>query len=127
MDTGLLCYLVGLRDVEHAAAGPMGGAIFENLVISDLYKTYLHRGEEPSLYYWRTAAGAEVDVLIETQSGLVPIEIKLSETPRPEMAKELLTFRRDFKGKALPGYVVHPGSVVLPLGEGVTALPLSRL
>ncbi len=61
MDTSLLCYLVGLRDVEHAFAGPMGGAIFENLVIADLYKTYLHRGEEPPLYYWRTAAGSEVD------------------------------------------------------------------
>ena len=43
MDTGLLCYLVGLRDVEHAVAGPMGGAIFENLVIADVYKTFLHQ------------------------------------------------------------------------------------
>ena len=127
IDTGLLCYLVGLRDMEHAAAGPMGGAIFENLVISDLYKTYLHRGEEAPLYYWRTVAGAEVDVIIETQSGLIPIEIKLSETPRPEMAKEMLTFQRDFKEKALPGYVVHPGNTTLPLGQGVIALPMSGL
>jgi uncharacterized protein len=127
VDTGLLCYLVGLRDREHAAAGPMGGAIFENLVISDLYKSYLHRGEEPSLYYWRTAAGSEVDLVVETQSGLVPIEIKLSATPRPEMAREILSFQRDFKEKALPGYVIHPGNMLLPLGQGVTALPLNRL
>jgi predicted AAA+ superfamily ATPase len=127
MDTGLLCYLVGLRDVEHAAAGPMGGAIFENLVVADLYKTYLHRGEEPVMYYWRTAAGSEVDVIIETQSGLVPIEIKLSETPRFEMSKEIHAFQRDFKEKAQAGYVLHPGDVVLPLGQGVTALPLDML
>lgn len=127
VDTGLLCYLVGLRDVEHASAGPMGGAIFENLVISDLFKSYLHRGEEPALYYWRTAAGSEVDLVIETQSGLIPIEIKLSATPRPEMAKEILSFQRDFKQKALPGYVIHPGNTLLPLGQGVTALPLNRL
>jgi predicted AAA+ superfamily ATPase len=127
VDTGLLCYLVGLRDVEHAAAGPMGGAIFENLVISDLFKIYLHRGEEPALYYWRTSAGSEVDVVIETQSGLIPIEIKLSSTPRPEMAKEIRSFQRDFKVKALPGYVIHPGNLLLPLGQGVTALPLNRL
>lgn len=126
-DTGLLCYLVGLRDAEHASAGPMGGAIFENLVIADLYKTYLHRGEDPAMYYWRTTAGSEVDVIIETQSGLVPLEIKLSQTPRLEMAKELQTFRRDFKEKALPGYVIHPGNIALPLGEDITALPLSRL
>ena len=126
-DTGLLCYLVGLRDTEHAASGPMGGAIFENLVISDLYKTYLLRGEDPAMYYWRTVAGSEVDVVIETQSGLVPLEIKLSQTPRLEMAKELHAFQRDFKENALPGYVIYPGDTVLPLGEGVTALPLNRL
>ncbi len=126
-DTGLLCYLVGLRDVEHAAAGPMGEAIFENMVIADLYKSFLHRGEEPPLYYWRTVAGSEVDLIIDTQSGLVPIEIKLSETPRPEMAKELHAFQRDFKKKALPGYVIYPGNTVLPLGQGVASLPLSRL
>ncbi len=127
MDTGLLCYLVGLRDIEHAVAGPMGGAIFENLVIADVYKTFLHRGEEPSLYYWRTVAGSEVDLVIETQTGLVPIEIKLSATPRPEMARELLAFQRDFKDKALPGYVVCQGSMALPLGPGVTTLPLEQL
>jgi predicted AAA+ superfamily ATPase len=127
MDTGLLCYLVGLRDMEHAAAGPMGGAIFENLVIADLYKTYLHRGEEPSMYYWRTVAGSEVDIIIETQSGLLPLEVKLSQTPRLDMAKEIHAFQRDFGGKALPGYVIHPGSMLLPLGQGVTALPLGML
>lgn len=126
-DTGLLCYLVGLRDTEHASAGPMGGAIFENLVIADLYKTFLHRGEEPAMYFWRTTAGSEVDLILETQSGLIPLEIKLSQTPRLEMAKEIQAFRRDFTTKALPGYVVYPGDIVLPLGEGATALPLSRL
>jgi len=127
VDTGLLCYLVGLRDIEHAAAGPMGKAIFENLIVSDLYKTYLHRGDEPPLYYWRTVAGSEVDLVIETQSGLIPMEIKLSETPRPEMAKGILGFQRDFKKKALPGYIIHPGTITLPLGQGITALPLNKL
>ena len=127
MDTGVLCYLVGLRDTVHAAAGPMGGALFENLVISELYKSYLHRGEEPTLYYWRTAAGSEVDVVVDTQFGLIPIEIKLSETPRTEMAKEIHAFQLDFKEKSLPGYVIYPGNQVLPLGQGVTTLPIYDL
>jgi predicted AAA+ superfamily ATPase len=126
-DTGLLCYLVGLRDIEHAASGPMGGAIFENLVVAELFKIYIHRGEEPALYYWRTAAGSEVDMVIETQDQLVPIEIKQSETPRLEMAKEIVNFQKDFEGKAGQGYVLHPGSVTLPLGRGVVTMPLSNL
>ena len=54
-DTGLLCYLVGLRETEHAAAGPMAGALMENLVVAEPLKTSLHRGEEPAIYFWRTA------------------------------------------------------------------------
>jgi predicted AAA+ superfamily ATPase len=127
MDTGLLCYLVGLRQAEHAAAGPMGGAIFENLVAAELYKTLAHRGEEPAMYFWRTAAGSEVDVIVEIQGRLLPIEVKLSSTPRPEMAGEIARFRKDFGDRALPGYVVHPGDTLLPLGEGVLALPFALL
>ncbi len=127
VDTGLLCYLVGLRDVEHAAAGPMGGAIFENLVVAELLKRYTHRGEEPALYYWRTAAGSEVDVVIETQDRLIPLEIKQSETPRPEMARGIISFQTDFGDKAGQGYVIHPGKMTLPLGKGVMTLPLANL
>jgi len=127
VDTGLLCYLVGLRDAQHAASGPMGGAIFENLVTAELYKTYMHRGEEPAMYFWRTAAGSEVDLVIETQDRLIPIEIKQSVTPRSEMAAGIINFRRDFGDKAGHGYVIHPGKMILPLGSGALALPLSTL
>lgn len=126
-DTGLLCYLVGLRDPGHAAAGPMGGAIFENLVVAELFKRYLHRGEEPALYFWRTASRSEVDLIIETAGRLIPVEIKQSETPRPEMAKKIAAFQRIFEGRAGQGYVIHPGKMVLLLGAGVLALPLSAL
>ncbi len=127
MDTGLLCNLVGLRDVEHAYAGPMGRLIFENMVVADLYKTYLHRGEESPLYFWRTSLGDEVDLVIDTQTGLLPVEIKLSETPNLEMASGIKVFQEAFGEKARPGIVVHPGDMLLPLGKGVTTLPLNRL
>jgi uncharacterized protein len=126
-DTGLLCYLVGLRDAEHAASGPMGGAIFENLVVADIYKTLLHCGEEPALYFWRTAAGAEVDLVVDIGSRLVPIEIKSSATPRPEMARSITAFRRDLGDRVGDGYVIHPGRTALPLGGGTLALPFAAL
>jgi hypothetical protein len=75
---GLLCYLVGLRDIDHAAAGPMGGEFFENWVIADFLKTFLHRGEESIMYFWQTATGSGVVILIETQTRLVPVEVKLT-------------------------------------------------
>jgi len=127
MDTGLLCYLVGLREPRHAASGPMGGALFENLVAAELYKTMLHRGEQPVLYFWRTASGSEVDFIVETHNQLIPLEVKLSATPRAEMARGIASFRKDFGDRVGAGYVIHPGNTILPLGEGTLALPFSDL
>lgn len=127
LDTGSLCYLTGLKDATHAASGPMGGAIFETAVVGEIYKTLVHRGEEPRLYFWRTASGMEVDIIVESGGMLVPVEVKLSSTPRPAMAKGINAFRSLFGDRATTGYVVHPGDVTLPLGDGNKALPFARL
>jgi predicted AAA+ superfamily ATPase len=126
-DVGTLCYLTGLKDPEHAASGPMGGAILETAVLSEIVKTLTHRGMEPRVYFWRTSSGTEVDIVVETGRKLVPIEVKLSSTPRPAMASSIRTFQEDFGARAMPGYVVHPGDVRLPLGSNVTALPFAGL
>ena len=126
-DTGTLCYLAGLRDPEHAASGPMGGAILETAAVSEIFKTLVHRGIEPRIYFWRTSVGTEVDIVVESAGRLVPLEVKLTSTPRPAMAKSLKTFREDFGDRAVPGYVLHTGDVRLPLGESVTALPFTEL
>ncbi|MEN6368827.1 MAG: ATP-binding protein [Thermotogota bacterium] len=126
-DVGTLCYLSGLRDPEHAAAGPMGGAILETAVVSEVEKAYVHRGEVPRLWFWRSSAGTEVDLLVETDRALIPIEVKLSGTPRPAMAAGIARLRSDLGSRVGPGYVVHPGDVTLPIAPGVTALPFGSL
>lgn len=126
-DVGTLCYLVGLKDPEHAASGPMGGALLETAALSEIVRALTHRGIDPQVYFWRTLAGLEVDFVVDTGAGLVPIEVKSSATPRPGMANAIRTFQGDLKGAARPGYVVHPGDVRVPLGPAVTALPFSDL
>ena len=126
-DVGTLCYLAGLKDPAHAASGPMGGAIMETAVLSEIFKTLTHRGIDPQIYFWRTLAGMEVDFVVEATTGLVAIEVKLSATPRPAMAAAIKTFQGDMKSAAMHGYVVHPGDIHLPLGPGVTALPFADL
>lgn len=126
-DVGTLCYLTGLKDPEHAASGPLGGPIMETAVLSEIIKSLAHRGIDPQVYFWRTTAGAEVDILVETGGELVPIEVKLSATPRPAMASDLKSFHKDFPNKTRPGYVIHPGDACLPLGQNITALPFARL
>lgn len=126
-DVGTLCYLAGLKDPEHAFAGPMGGAILETAVLSELVRTITHRGRTPRVFFWRTTAGREIDFIIESDSGLVPIEVKLSATPRYAMASNITNFQRDLPDESTQGFVVHPGSVQSPLADGVRSLPFSLL
>lgn len=127
MDVGTLCYLTGLKDPEHAAHGPMGGALMETAVISEVVKRYLHVGVEPQVYFWRTAAGSEVDLIIESEGKLIPIEVKMSATPRPAMAQGIKNFRRDMGDKAPSGFLIFPGRNRLPLGSEVVALPFEQI
>lgn len=99
----------------------------ETAVLSEITRTLTHRGEAPRVYFWRTRAGSEVDFVLEAGGKLVPIEVKASATPRPPMARPIRTLQSDFGEAAVPGYVVHPGDVRLPLGQGATALPFGEL
>lgn len=126
-DTGILTYLTGLKSAEHAASGPMAGAIFETAVFSELIKYYYHQGQMPSLHFWRTATGQEVDFLVENEKGLVPIETKTSATPASSMAAGILSLRNDLGDKVGKGYLVHPGKVKLTLGQNTVALPFNEL
>ena len=94
-DTGTLCHLAGLKTAEHAAAGPMGGSILETAVVSEIFKSYWNRGMEPLVWFWRTSTGTEVDVVVESEGRLVPVEVKLSATPVPGMARGIAMFRKD--------------------------------
>ncbi len=67
-DTGTLCYLVGLRDASHAAAGPMGGPLFETAVLMEIVKAFVHRGEEPPVYFWLVAASFKLSGLSEASA-----------------------------------------------------------
>ncbi len=80
LDTGLLCWLLGIHKPEQLATHPLRGAIFETWVVSELRKNHLNQGKRPAFYFWRDSNGNEVDLIIETAEGLMPIEIKAGQT-----------------------------------------------
>ena len=124
-DVGTLCYLAGLRDPDHAALGPLGGAILETAVLSEIQRTLAHRGEFPAIYFWRTASGSEVDFLVKHESRLIPIEVRLSDTPNRAMARAARSLVRGLGAKR--GYLIHTGTTDHSLGGGIQSLPFSRL
>jgi uncharacterized protein len=96
-------------------------------VVGEILRRLRGRGLEPRVSHWRTAAGSEVDVLVEVSGLRIPIEIKQSATPHPRMARQVHGLRRDLGDATHPGFVVHAGDVLLPLGEGTIALPFAKL
>jgi hypothetical protein len=85
------------------------------------------KGIDPQVYFWRTSHGTEVDVVIEQQGQLVPVEVKQTATPRPAMASGLVSFMTDYADVTDKGWLVHLGNTVLPLAPGVIATPFAEL
>lgn len=86
-DTGLVCYLTKWSSAETLESGAMNGAILENYVVAEIMKTYLNSGKEPFIYYYRDKDAKEIDIVLEHDGVLNPIEIKKSSNPGPELIK----------------------------------------
>ena len=84
-DTGLVCYLTRWSSPEVALNGAMSGALLENYAVAEVVKSYYHNAKEPWLYYYRDRDGREIDLLMEADGLLHPIEIKRSAHPDRRM------------------------------------------
>lgn len=80
-DTGLVCYLTKWSSPEVAESGAMSGALLENYAVSEIMKGYHNAGREPYLYFYRDRDAKEIDVIIEGDGKLCPLEIKKTATP----------------------------------------------
>ena len=81
-DTGLACWLLGIRTPEQLRSHPLRGAIFETWVVSEAYKQRMNCGDGPyGLSFYRTRDGAEVDLIVESPDGLQLVEAKAGATP----------------------------------------------
>ena len=87
LDTGLCSYLTGWSSPEVIEKGAMNGAFFETFVVSEILKSYRHNGERPLIYWYRDTQQKEIDLLIEREGILHPIEIKLTSNPNKSMLK----------------------------------------
>ena len=86
-DTGLVCYLTKWSNAETLESGAMNGAVLENYVVAEITKTYLNSGREPYMYYYRDKDMKEIDVVMEHDGVLNPIEIKKTSNPGMELTK----------------------------------------
>ncbi|UCG33768.1 MAG: ATP-binding protein [Phycisphaerales bacterium] len=84
-DTGLVCWLLGIRDVSQLRLHPLRGAIFETWVVSEIVKHRLNRGEHAGLYFYRDRQGVEGDLIVEEGGRLSVVEAKAGQTATPDV------------------------------------------
>jgi uncharacterized protein len=112
----------------HLAGDPEpGGAHLENLVLQDLLAWRDARIERAEIFYWRTAVGEEVDLVVEAGGKLLPIEVKATERPRLADTAHLRTLRAEYGRKARAGLLLHTGETLEWLAPDVLAAPWWRV
>lgn len=86
-DSGIVCYLTRWSSPETAMEGAMSGALLENYTVAEIIKTYQNTGQEPFLYYYRDKDAREIDLILERDGKLFPIEIKKMASPPKKLTK----------------------------------------
>ena len=124
-DTGLLHAFLGIDTRSALDTHPARGLSWEAFVIDQLISALQRVRPGSQAYFWGTAQGQEVDLLIDHGSRQVPIEIKLHSAPTLDDARGVLTCMEHLE---LPrGYLIHSGREQYSLGRHITALPAERV
>jgi predicted AAA+ superfamily ATPase len=121
-DSGLACYLNAIPTPESLLSSPLFGHLFESWGAGWIARQTQRLPLAPSLYHWRTHNGAEVDVVIEFNGRLYPLEFKAASHLTGYDARGILAFRQTY-ARVAPGVVVYGGREPFRVAEQVAAIP----
>jgi predicted AAA+ superfamily ATPase len=122
-DTGLAAYLLRLSSPQAVQGHPAFGALFETLIVTECYKQIQQQDLVPVLHHYRQHSGAEVDLILEKDGRLFPVEVKAASSVRPGDARSIHIFQDKLGDEAQPGLIVYGGSRVIKLTEHCAAIP----
>jgi predicted AAA+ superfamily ATPase len=130
-DTGFLLYLMGFTDWASVPRQPLWGAIWENFVVAEAVKWYLNRGLRPPTYFWRTAGGEEVDLVVERGPAVLwALECKTSVTVGDRDLKGIRALERMYGAASVARAAVvcrTPEAYPLIQEGTIQAIPLGGL
>ncbi len=109
LDTGLACWLLGIRSEDVLNLHPMRGALFENWVVGEFIKARYNQGLPADLYFWRDNNGLEADLMFERGARLQMVEIKSGQTITSDTVRAGQRAIRMAVDEALPPWLVHGG------------------
>ncbi|NIM15501.1 MAG: DUF4143 domain-containing protein [Candidatus Aminicenantes bacterium] len=127
VDTGLLCFLLSLRNSRDLKHHPLLGNIFETFVISEFYKRIYHTSEIPPIYFWRDKTGIEVDLLVDFGNKLYPLEIKSSRTYSYSFQENINKWLQLKGNTGEKGLVVYNGERIIGAQKNIPTVPWWQL
>jgi predicted AAA+ superfamily ATPase len=127
-DTGLAAFLMGFESWQAVERHPAVGALWETYVVMEAVKAFASQGRNVPLWFWRTARGEEVDLIIERDGRVTAIECKYAEVVDESGLKGLRAFTSDYGPESVEArYIASRTPIPYPLTDGITAIPGSRI
>ncbi len=123
MDTGLCAYLTRWTSSESLEISAMSGAFFETFVVSEVIKSYLNAGKRPPVYYYRDSDQKEIDLIIENNGKLQPIEIKKSANPKNNVGRHFSVLEKAGQETG-EGSIICMSEDLVPISKGNWAVPV---
>ncbi|MCB2149476.1 MAG: ATP-binding protein [Deltaproteobacteria bacterium] len=121
MDIGLWRHLTGVK-------GDLSGQLYETMVVAEIVKWVRTRQRDVNVYFYRTRSGNEVDLILETSSGIIGVEIKSRTVVVPKDIRPLRMVAEQLGERWCGGMVVYSGDEIKRLGDpDIFAIPSKRL
>jgi len=109
IDTGLVCYLLGINSPQHLQMHPLRGAVFETFVFSELLKSNFNRAMPDNIYYFRDRKGHEVDLILDNGVNITGIEVKSGKTISSSFFKNL-KYLSDISDISIKNRLIYGGN-----------------
>ena len=128
LNTGLMAFLTKWLTPETIQNGAKSGQFFETFVVSEIIKSFYNQGIEPPIYFYRDTNQKEIDLLIEYQQTLYPIEIKTTASPNKKMANTFDILRNTLPQNELNiahGTIINQYEKAIWLADNLVAIPFN--
>lgn len=116
-DVGLASYLLEIRSTDQMNLDKMRGNLFENMVILEIMKYQFNHGKDADIYFYRDSHQNEIDVILQHQGKLIPIEIKSTATFDASLLKNIHFFQKLVGNRAPLGYLIYNGDLEPRIGN----------
>ncbi len=126
-DTGISCYLQRISSPEALAGHPLLGSLFESFCFSIIKSFSEIASMQPAIYHWRAISGAEVDLIVEKDGMLYPIEIKCKSNLTGNDTRGIQAFNETYSKKIAHGIIIYAGDKAYQLNEYASAIPWNSI